>query len=53
MHPVATFTVSFYQQLIKVLLTIISCIEQDGRITDGLLHTYTSDIHSAARQVIT
>ena len=51
-HPVATLAVALYQQLIKVLPPIISRIEQYSGIPDRLLHAHTSDIHSAARQVV-
>ena len=53
MHPVATLAVTLYQQFIEVLFPIICRIEQYGGISDRLLYAHTSDIHGAARQVVT
>ena len=52
MHPVVALAIALYQQFVKVLLAIIGRIEQDGCIADGLLYARTSNIYSAARQVV-
>ena len=52
MHPVIAMGRTLYQQLVIILLRLISIIHQDHRITHRLLNARDMDIHSAARQVI-
>ena len=43
----------FYQQLIKVLLVQVADVEQYRRVAQRLFDTDATDIHGAARQMVT
>ena len=51
-NPIVPFAIALYQELVVILLAVISRIEQDGGIAYRLLHTSAADIHGATRQMV-
>jgi len=51
-YPVVTFTITLDEEFVKILLAVISRIEQDSRIAYRLLHTSAADIHRTACQMV-
>ena len=52
MNPIVALAIALDEEFIIILLAVIGSIEQDGGIAYGLLHTRTTDIHGAARQMV-